>query len=67
MLRAVRDIADIAPEVTVQVARQEIAIVNALTEACFVEDGNAPWFAQLWRTLEDFSGLDDHPVPPDMW
>lgn len=26
--------------------------------------GNAPWFAQLWRMLEDFSGLDDHPVPP---
>ena len=64
VLQAVRDIADIAPDVTVQVARQEIAIVSALAEAQFAEDGNAPWFVQLWRTIDDLSPLDAHPVPP---
>lgn len=64
MRKAVRGIADIAPEVTVQVARQEIAVVNALIEAQFVEEENAPWFVQLWRAVEDLSDLDDHPVRP---
>lgn len=64
MIRSIHDIADIAPEVSVQAARQEIAIVNALTDARFVEDDDAPWFVQLWRTIEDLSDLENHPVPP---
>jgi GNAT superfamily N-acetyltransferase len=63
LARAVQDIVEIAPEVTVQAACQEIAIVSALTEAGFVADEAGPWFAQLWRSLGDLSDLDDHPVP----
>lgn len=62
--RAVRDIAGIAPEVSVQASAQETAIVSALSEARFVPDEEGPWFVQLWRDLGDLSDLDGHLVPP---
>lgn len=61
---AVQETAEIAAEVTVQAARQETAIVAALTDAGFVPASDLPWFAQLWRDLADLADLGDHPVPP---
>jgi ribosomal protein S18 acetylase RimI-like enzyme len=64
LARAVRDIADIAPEVSVQAAWQQTAIVNALLDERFVADKEGPWFVQLWRSLADLSDLKGHALPP---
>jgi ribosomal protein S18 acetylase RimI-like enzyme len=64
LTRALREIAGIAPEVSVQAARQQTAIVGALTAERFIADEEGPWFAQLWRSLADLSDLDAHALPP---
>jgi GNAT superfamily N-acetyltransferase len=64
LARAVQDVAEIAPDVNVQAARQETALVGALTAVGFGPDESGPWFAQLWRSLDALSDIDSHRVPP---
>ena len=61
--RIVRDLIDAFPAMTVEVSRQDVALVKALASAGFRE-GEGPWFAQLWRELRDMSDLEQHNYPP---
>ncbi|HEY0001329.1 MAG TPA: GNAT family N-acetyltransferase [Actinoplanes sp.] len=60
---AIQDLLDKAPVVTLEVSRQDTALVDALLANGFREAAG-PWFAQLWRTVNDLSDLDDW-VPAD--
>ena len=42
------------PAMTLEVSRQDVALVNVLAAAGFREK-EGPWFAQLWRDLRDSS------------
>jgi GNAT superfamily N-acetyltransferase len=53
---AVDELLHVAPRITVEVSRQDTALVDALGERGFREAGG-PWFAQLWRNLTDLSDL----------
>ncbi|MGN6302236.1 MAG: GNAT family N-acetyltransferase [Angustibacter sp.] len=51
------------PAVQVEVSRQDAALVQTLARAGFREQ-DGPWFAQLWRSLDDLSDLDRHRLAP---
>ena len=58
---AIDELLRVAPRVTVDVSRQERALVDALIDRGFHE-ADGPWYAQLWRDLSDVSGLAACPV-----
>ncbi|MGN6577784.1 MAG: GNAT family N-acetyltransferase [Nocardioides sp.] len=60
--RIVQELVDAFPVMTLEVSRQDVALVEVLAAAGFREQ-EGPWFAQLWRDLRDTSDLDQHAVP----
>ncbi|MEV0730992.1 GNAT family N-acetyltransferase [Polymorphospora sp. NPDC050346] len=53
---AVDDLLNVAPRLTVEVSRQDTALVDALGR-CGLREAAGPWFVQLWRSLADLSDL----------
>ncbi len=52
----VQELLDLAPTTTLEVSRQDAALVEVLVAAGFRES-DGPWFAQLWKDLRDAADL----------
>ncbi|MFI6259786.1 hypothetical protein ACIBCL_27275 [Micromonospora zamorensis] len=62
LANAINDVLEVAPRVTVEVSLQQAEIVSALVDQGF-RQADGPWFAQLWRSLDDLTDLQAHRVP----
>lgn len=62
-LAVVHELLDAYPVVTLEVSRQDVALVDVL-EATGLREAEGPWYAQLWRDLHDLSDVEHRRPPP---